>query len=114
MVTSRVSEWLTARHIFSSAVPLSSSVDAPYAIEGLVNAMYGDLRNSAEPSAVFALQVYVTQSGTGERRIVFEHSYSHQVRIADTSAESVVKGMGLAFQQCLADLETDLRAADLK
>lgn len=114
MVTSRVSEWLASRHIFSSALPSSSSVEAPYTIEGLVNAMYGDLRNAAEPSAVFTMQVYVMQSGTAERRIVLERKYSHQVRVADTSAESVAKGLSLAFQQCLADLETDLRAADLK
>ena len=114
MVTSRVSEWLASRHIFSSALPSSSSVDAPYTIEGLVNAMYGDLRNSAEPSAVFTMQVYVMHSDAPERRIVLERDYSHRVRIADTNAESVAKGLSLAFQQCLADLETDLRAADLK
>jgi len=114
MVTSRVSEWLATRHIFGSALPSSSSLEAPYTIEGLVNAMYGDLRNGAEPSAVFTMQVYVMQSGTAERRIVVERSYSHQVRVADSSAESVAKGLSLAFQQCLADLETDLRAADLK
>jgi cholesterol transport system auxiliary component len=114
MVTSRVSEWLATRHIFSNALPPSSSIDAPYAIEGLVNAMYGDLRNSAEPSAVFTMQVYVMQSGAGERRIVLERTYSHQVRVSDTSAENVAKGLSLALQQCLADLETDLRAADIK
>lgn len=114
MVTSRVSEWLATRHIFSNALPTSSSIEAPYTIEGLVNAMYGDLRNSAEPSAVFTVQVYVMQAGAAEHRIVLERTYSHQVRVADAGAESVAKGLSLAFQQCLADLETDLRAADLK
>jgi cholesterol transport system auxiliary component len=113
MVTSRVSEWLTARHIFSSVLPPSSTLAAPYSMEGLVNAMYGDLRNSAEPSAVFAMQVFITQTSTPEHRIVFEHAYSHTVRIPDRSAESVVKGLGQAFQQCLADLETNLRALEL-
>jgi hypothetical protein len=82
-------------------------------MEGLVNAMYGDLRNSAEPSAVFSMQVFITQTSTPEHRIVFEHSYARTVRIPDASAESVVKGLGLAFQQCLAELETDLRALEL-
>ena len=43
---------------------------------------------------------------TVEHRIVLERGYSHRVRIADSSAESVAKGLSLALQQCLADLET--------
>lgn len=114
MVTSRVGEWLAARRIFSTVLPPSSTLDAPYSMEGLVNAMYGDLRNSAEPSAVFSMQVFITQTSAPEHRIVFEHAYSQTVRIPDRSAESVVKGLSLAFQQCLAGLETDLRALELK
>jgi hypothetical protein len=83
-------------------------------MEGLVNAMYGDLRDSVEPGAVFSLQVFVTQAGTSGQRFVLEGAYSHAVRIADRSPESVAKGLSLAFQQCLADLETDLRGLDLK
>lgn len=114
MVTSRVAEWLAARRIFSSTLPPSSTLDAPYAMEGLVNAMYGDLRDGAEPSAVFAMQVFVTQGTTAGHRIVLERAYSHAVRIPDRSADSVAKGLSLAFQQSLADLETDLRTLDLK
>ena len=114
MITSRVAEWLGARRIFSAALPPSSALDAPYAMEGLVNALYGDLRNAAEPGAVFTMQVFITQTGTLERRILLERTYSHAVRVADRSADSVSKGMSLAFQQCLADLERDLRALDLK
>jgi cholesterol transport system auxiliary component len=114
MVTSRMAEWMAARGIFSSTLPPSSTLDAPYAMEGLVNAMYGDLRDSAEPSSVFAMQVYVTQATAPGHRIVLERAYSHAARIPDRSAESVAKGLSLAFQQCLADLETDLRALDLK
>lgn len=113
MVTSRIAEWLGARHIFSAALPPSSALDAPYAMEGLVSAMYGDLRNAAEPGAVFSMQVFVTQTHTPERRIMLERTYAHAVRVPDRSAESVSKGMSLAFQQCLADLERDLRTLDL-
>lgn len=114
MVTSRITEWLSGRKIFAAVLPSSSALESPYAMEGLVNAMYGDLRSSAEPSAVFTMQVFVTETRTSERPIVLERTYSHTVRVADRSAAGIAAGMSLAFQQCLADLETDLRKLALK
>jgi cholesterol transport system auxiliary component len=113
MVTSKVVEWLTVRRIFSTTLPPSSSLDAPYAIEGLVTAMYGDFRNKAQPEAVFTMQVFVSQSGGLERSIVLERAYSHEAQVPDHSADAVSKGLSLAFQQCLVDLEADLRALQL-
>ncbi len=110
MVTSKVVEWLTVRRIFGTTLPPSSSLDASYAIEGLVIAMYGDLRNKAQTDAVFAMQVFVSESGTLERSIVLERTYSHRVRVPDSSADGISKGLSQAFQQCLVDLEADLRA----
>jgi hypothetical protein len=110
MVTSKVVEWLTVRRIFATTLPPSSSLDAPYAIEGLVIAMYGDLRNKAQTEAVFSMQVFVSRSGTSERSIVLERTYSHRVRVPDGSPEGMSKGLSQAFQECLADLEADLRA----
>jgi cholesterol transport system auxiliary component len=113
MVTSRIAEWLAARRIFSATLPPSSALDAPYAMEGLVTAMYGDLRPGAEPAAVFSLQVFVTQTGTPQRRIMLERTYGYEVRVPDRSAESIARGLSQVFQHCLADLEKDLRALQL-
>ncbi|HTS52394.1 MAG TPA: hypothetical protein VMH26_03905 [Burkholderiales bacterium] len=113
MVTSKVVEWLSVRRVFVTTLPPSSSLDAPYAIEGLVTAMYGDLRDKAQPEAVFTMQVFVSQSGPLERSIVLERAYSHQVRVPDRSADAISKGLSQAFQECLVDLEADLRAMQM-
>ena len=113
MVTSQVVEWLTVRRIFATTLPPSSSLDAPYAIEGLVTAMYGDLRDKARAEAVFTMQVFVSQSGALEGSIVLERTYSHQVRVPDGTADAISKGLSQALQQCLVDLEADLRALQL-
>ncbi len=110
MVTSKVVEWLTVRRIFATTLPPSSGLDAAYAIEGLVIEMYGDLRKKAEIDAVFAMQVFVSQPGALDGSIVLEHTYSHRVRVPDGSAEAISRGLSQAFQQCLMDLESDLRA----
>ncbi len=113
MVTSKVVEWLTVRRIFATTLSPSSGLDAAYAIEGLVIEMYGDLRKKGETDAVFAIQVFVSQSGAADRSIVLERTYSHRVHVPDGSAEAITKGLSQAFQQCLMDLESDLRALQL-
>jgi len=113
MISSKVVEWLTVRRIFATTLPPSSSLDARYAIEGLVIEMYGDLRNQAEVDAVFSMQVFVSQITAADRSIVLERTYSRRVRVADGGAEAISKGLSQAFQQCLADLEADLRALKL-
>jgi len=113
MVTSKVVEWLTVRRIFATTLPPSSGLDAAYAIEGLVTEMYGDLRNKAEIYAVFSVQVFVSQPNSPERSIVFQRTYSQRVRVPDGSAEAISRGLGQAFQQCLVDLEANLRALPL-
>ncbi len=113
MVTSKVVEWLTVRRIFGTTLPPSSGLDAAYAIEGLVIEMYGDLRKKGEIDAVFTVQVFVSQSGAVDRSIPLERTYGHRVRVPDGGAEAISKGLSQAFQQCLMDLESDLRALQL-
>jgi len=49
-----------------------------------------------------------------DHTIVLDRTYSHTVHIPNQSPVSIVHGMSEAFQQCLADLEDDLRAINLK
>ncbi len=114
MITSRVTEWLTARRIFSTVLSPSSTLDAPYSMEGLVNAMYGDFRNSAEPSAVFSMQAFITQTSTPEHRIVFEHAYSADGAHSGRQCRERGQGVEPGVSAVPGRLETDLRALELK
>jgi len=114
MISAQLVEWLSVHRVFVTTLPPSSSLDAPYAIEGQVTAMYGDLRNKAETEGVFGMQVFVTESAGPDRRIVLQRTYSHQVRVPDRSAEAITKGLSQALRQCLEDLEADLRALQFK
>ena len=114
MISAQLVEWLTVRRVFATTLPPSSSLDAPYSLEGQVTAMYGDLRNKAETEAVFSIQIFVTETISPDRRIVLQRSYSHRVRAPDRSAEAITKGLSQALQQSLGELETDLRALKVK
>jgi cholesterol transport system auxiliary component len=114
MITAQLVEWLTVRRIFATTLPPSSSLDAPYSIEGQVTALYGDLRNKAETEAVFSIQIFVTETINPDRRIVLQRNYSYKVRAPDRSAEAITKGLSVALQQSFSALETDLRALKVK
>ena len=90
----------------------ASTFDASYTLEGLVNQLYADLRAGGQPATVFTMQVFVTR--TLDRTIVMDRNYTHTVYVPNRSPQSVVKGLSEGFQQCLAELERDLRGLNLK
>jgi cholesterol transport system auxiliary component len=112
MITTQVAQWLGHRQIFSAVLTPASTFDASYTLEGLVNQLYADLRPGAQPATVFTMQVFVTH--TLDRTIVMDRTYSHTVYVPNKSPASVVKGLSQGFEQCLAELERDLRALNLK
>lgn len=112
MVTTQVAQWLGQRQIFSAVLTPASTFDASYTLEGLVNQLYADLRGGAQPATVFTMQAFVTH--TLDRTIVMDRTYSHTVFVPNKSPASVVKGLSQGFEQCLAELERDLRALNLK
>jgi len=112
MITTQAVQWLAQRQIFAAVLAPASSLDASYALEGLVNQLYADLRSGVQPAAVFTMQVFVTR--TLDRTIVLDRTYSHTVYVANQSPASVTKGLSDGFEQCLAELERDLRGLELK
>jgi cholesterol transport system auxiliary component len=113
MITSKLVEWLSVRRVFATTLPPSSTLDAPYAIEGQVTALYGDLRDKAKPAAVFGMQVFVTDALNPDKRIVLERACAQRVPVPDRSADAISKGLSQALQQCFAEIEADLRALKL-
>jgi cholesterol transport system auxiliary component len=112
MITSKLVEWLSVRRVFTTTLPPSSTLDAPYAIEGQVTALYGDVRDKAKTAAVFGMQVFVTDSNP-DKRIMLERTCAQHVPVPDRSADAISKGLSQALQQCFAEIEADLRALKL-
>jgi len=104
---------LTVRRVFATTLPPSSTLDAPYAIEGQVTALYGDLRDKAKTAAVVGMQMFVTDVRSPEKSILLERVCAEQVPVPDRSADAISKGLSQALQRCFAELEADLRALKL-
>jgi len=112
MMMTQVPQWLGQRQIFAAVLGPASTLDTSYTLEGLVTQLYADLRPGAQPAAVFTMQIFVTRAI--DHTIVLDRTYSRTVYIPNQSPASIVQGMNEGFQQCLADLERDLRAINFK
>jgi|SRR5690349_20240006 len=112
MITAQVTQWLGQRQLFAAVLSPASALDAPYLLEALVTQLYADLRPGTQPSSVLAMQVFVTR--TGDRAIVLDRTYARTVFVPNQNAASIVKGMSEALEQCLGELDRDLRASGLK
>jgi cholesterol transport system auxiliary component len=105
-----IAQWLGQSQLFAAVREPASPLTGDYVLEGLVTALYGDLRDPRDPGAVLAIRIYVRRSDA-EGALVFEHAYSQRVRTGSDSAEALARGYGAALGQVLGKLEQDLARA---
>ncbi|MGH7230186.1 MAG: ABC-type transport auxiliary lipoprotein family protein [Nitrospiraceae bacterium] len=113
MVTQQLQNWLTNARLFQHVVDTSSSLEAGYLLEGVVNALYGDLRLNGSPKAILAMQIVVIRDRPAREEIVFRREYQEVADVADPSPDALVRGWNQGLRHSLMALEEDLRDADL-
>jgi cholesterol transport system auxiliary component len=114
MLTSAVTAWLKDARLFASVVEPGVPVDAPYALDGSIVALHGDLRDAAKPAAEVAVQFYlVRQRGSGPE-LVYDRVLRSRVDVASGNPRALAAGYNQALAQILGELERDLAALELK
>lgn len=114
MLTAAVTAWLKNAGVFASVVEPGVPVDAPYALDGTIVALYGDARDPAKPAGEVAVQFYlVKQSGAGPE-LVYDRMLRSRVDLPTGDAQALAAGYSKALTQILTQLEQDLVALQLK
>ena len=114
MLTSAVAAWLKDARLFASVVEPGVPVDAPYALDGSIVALHGDLRDAAKPAAEVAVQFYlVRQRGSGPE-LVYDRVLRSRVDVASGNPRALAAGYNQALAQILGELERELAALELK
>jgi cholesterol transport system auxiliary component len=114
MLTAAVIAWLKSAGVFGSVVEPGVPVDAPYALDGSIVALYGDLRDPAKPASEMAVQFYlVKQSGAGPE-LVYDRVLRSRVDVPAGDPRALAAGHSKALAQILTQLERDLAALQLK
>ncbi len=111
MLTEQSKNWLQQSGLFAQVVTLSSSLDPNYILEGSVQSIYGDFRDTKNPKAVLKIQLLLLGlSEEGQSAILYQKNFDQQEQIKSTEADELVKGWNKALAAILRQLENDIKS----
>ncbi|MEO7404580.1 MAG: hypothetical protein ABIU95_13010 [Burkholderiales bacterium] len=112
MLTEGTMRHLAQAGVFRAAVPMNSSLDARYVLEGAVTTLHGDFRPNQPPAAVLAIRFLLARddAATG---LVYEKLIERRIELVSRSATALVAALDTANAAILAELARDLRALTL-
>jgi len=114
LLTAATTEWLKSSGLFRAVLEPGISVDAPYALEGSVLALYADLGDGKRPAAVLDVQVYLVRSMSAGRELALDRRITERVDAADAGPTALARAYNEALARVLTRLERELAALDLR
>lgn len=104
---------LGAAKIFRSVSPAGVVSDADWALEGFVDALYGDARETGKPYAVIAITYYLRNNESDFGVPVWTRRYERRVPFTAGDAAAYAAALNTGFGEILAELARDLAAVSL-
>lgn len=114
LVTAATADWLRASGLFAAVLEPGITADADYSLEGVVLAVYGDVRDPKRPAAVLDAQVYLVRAAPAARELVLDRRFAERVDVTDASPAAFAKGYNEALARILGRLERELAGVDFK
>jgi ABC-type uncharacterized transport system auxiliary subunit len=98
---------------FKFVVGPASPLTPNYVLEGSINALYGDFRNSKAPSAVLEIELFLHNEDPARPGVVLQKRYRKSVALKERSPQALARGWSAALEAIVAELITDLSAQKL-
>ena len=114
LITEEVRKDLIGSQVFKYVISPSSQSQPTYVLEGTVNALYGDFRNSNSPRAVLEMEFFLTSEIPAKAGILMQKRYAKSVPLTGRTPEALVKGWNEALEEILTSLVADLKDATVK
>ena len=112
MIGEEVRRSLGASRVFKYVVGPSNQLQSNYALEGSVNALYGDFRDLNAPAAFLEIEFFLYNEDVVNPRIIMQKRYLKSVAINTRSPDALVKGWNAALSEILAALIADLKTVN--
>ncbi|MBU2547201.1 MAG: membrane integrity-associated transporter subunit PqiC [Proteobacteria bacterium] len=114
MLTDQTIKWLAAAGLFGRVTDDPGRQRPDYVLEGALNLLYADFRNSQAPRVVLEFKIFLLSDRTAEPGVVFQKSYRRETPVGKGSGpEALVGAWNQGLAGLLADLEADLKGLDL-
>lgn len=114
LITEEVRKALTGSQIFKYVISPTNQLQPSYVLEGTVNALYGDFRNTNSPRAVLEMEFFLTSEIPGNPGILMQRRYAKSLPLTGRTTEALIKGWNQALEEILTSLVADLKAIVLK
>jgi cholesterol transport system auxiliary component len=114
LITEEVRKGLVETQTFKHVIGSASQSQPNYALEGAVNALYGDFRNADAPRAVLEMEFFLSSDIPAKPGILLQKRYAKSIPLTGRSPEALVKGWNQALEEILTSLAADLKAATLQ
>ena len=108
LISEEIRKGLISARIFKYVISASNSQAPSYVLEGTVNGIYGDFKNSHAPAAVIDLEFFLTSDLPAKPGILMQKRYVQSVPVSGRSPEALVKSWDLALEHILAALIADI------
>ena len=113
MISEELRKGLAASRQFKYVLGPADAQQPNYALEGSVNALYGDFRNSSQFAAVLELEFFLYNDNSSNSDLVAQKRYLKSVPLKERSPEALVKGWDQALQEIVVALAADLKSMNL-
>ncbi len=109
LITEEIRKGLIGSQLFKYVISPSSQLQPTYVLEGTVNALYGDFRNTDSPRAVLEMEFFLTSDIPTNPGILMQKRYAKSIPLSARSPEALVKGWNEALEEILTSLVADLK-----
>jgi ABC-type uncharacterized transport system auxiliary subunit len=110
LITEEIRKGLIGSHLFKYVITPSSQLQPSYVLDGTVNALYGDFRNTDSPKAVLEMEFFLTSEIPTKPGILMQKRYAKSIPLSARSPEALVQGWNQALEEILTSLVADLKA----
>ena len=113
ILTEEIRHGLAKAQVFRSVLTSASQVDPTHVLEGTLDALYGDFRDTNGAKAVLEMEFFLAKESATNAEIVTQKRYSKSIPVKERTPEALVAGWNQALSEILAALVSDLKAARL-
>jgi len=114
LMTEEIRKGLIASEVFKYVTNQANPLQPSFVLDGSVNALYGDFRNTDSPRAVLEMEFFVTGETPAKPGILMQKRYAKSIVLSARSPEALVKGWNQALEEILTSLVADLKTVAAK
>jgi cholesterol transport system auxiliary component len=108
MIGEATARGLDRAGVFAKVIPPGALPDGDFVLDGFVSALYGDVRDPAQPAAELAITYFLTRNDGVSQAPFWSREYRRRTPATDATPEGHARALSAALGEILVELARDL------